>query len=98
MIRYNTQNAFWERTPNHDSAKAANRIGRLKNLNRFKKFTEEQGWQVRQSSKILKLAVTRCHEQIPDQSQWCYIERITKLRKKEGGREGSQDQLIIFTG
>jgi hypothetical protein len=41
MIRYNTQDAFWGRTPNHDSAKAASRIGSLRDLNRPKKLTEE---------------------------------------------------------
>ena len=46
MIRYNTQDAFWGRTPNHDSAKAASRIGRLKDPNRPKKLTEEQGLQI----------------------------------------------------
>lgn len=59
MIRYNTQDAFWGRTPNHDSAKAASRIGRLRDPNRPKKLTEEQGSQVRQNSRILELAVTR---------------------------------------
>ena len=29
MIRYSTQCASWERTPNHDSAKAGSRIERL---------------------------------------------------------------------
>lgn len=59
MIRYNTQDAFWGRIPNHDSAKAACRIGRLRDPNRPKKLTEEQGSQVRQNSRILALAATR---------------------------------------
>jgi hypothetical protein len=59
MIRYNTQDAFWGRTPNHDSAKAASRIGRLRDPNRPKKLTEEQDLQVRQNARILELTATR---------------------------------------
>jgi Protein of unknown function (DUF3435) len=59
IIRYNTQDAFWGRIPNHDSAKAASRIRRLKDPNRPKKLTEKQGGQVRQNPKILELAATR---------------------------------------
>jgi hypothetical protein len=59
MIRYNTQDAFWGRTPNHDSIKAASRIGRLRDPNQPKKLTEEQGSQVQQNSRILEMAATR---------------------------------------
>ena len=59
MLRYSTQDAFWRRAANHDSAKAASRIDRLRNPRRPKKLTEQQGGQVRQNSKILKLAATR---------------------------------------
>jgi hypothetical protein len=47
MIQYNTQDAFWGRNPNYDSAKAASRIGRLRDPDRPKKLTDQQGWQVR---------------------------------------------------
>lgn len=59
MIRYSTQDAFWGRTPNHDSARAAGRIGHLRDPNRPRKLTEKQRQQVRQIPRIRELAATR---------------------------------------
>lgn len=59
MIRYSTQDAFWERTPNHESAKAASRIGRLRDPKRPRKLTDEQREQVRKAPHVLQLIATR---------------------------------------
>jgi hypothetical protein len=59
MLRYSTQDAFWNRPADHDSAKAASRIGRLRDPNRPKKLTEAQSRQVRQIETIQEAAATR---------------------------------------
>lgn len=59
IIRYSTQDAFWHREPSHESAKAASRIGRLRDRNRPKKLTEEQSAQVREAPAILELLASR---------------------------------------
>jgi Protein of unknown function (DUF3435) len=59
MIRYSTQGAFWGRTADHESAKAASRIGRLRDPNRSRTLSQGQSRQVRHSSKILELAAVQ---------------------------------------
>ena len=59
MIRYNTQDAFWGRLTDHESQKAASRIGQLRDHNRPRKLNPEQYQQVLQSPKVLELAAVR---------------------------------------
>jgi Protein of unknown function (DUF3435) len=54
-----TQDAYWNRTPDNDSAKAASRIGRLKDPKRPRKLTEEQSQRVRQEPRIRELSDVR---------------------------------------
>jgi hypothetical protein len=61
IIRYNTQDAYWGRTPDNGSAKAASRIGRLRDSKRPRKLTEHQGRQVRQEPGIIELCRIRDH-------------------------------------
>jgi hypothetical protein len=61
ILRYSTQDAYWGRTPDNDSAKAASRIGRLRDPNRPTKLTEEQNQQIRRKSRIVELYDIRNH-------------------------------------
>ncbi|OQV11319.1 hypothetical protein CLAIMM_15173 [Cladophialophora immunda] len=58
-IRYNTQDVFWGRTPDHESAKVASRIGRLRDTRRPRKLNEEQKREVRLDPVIVQLSTTR---------------------------------------
>jgi hypothetical protein len=55
IIRYSTQDAYWNRTSDNDSCKAASRIGRLRDPRRPKKLTKEQSQQVRREPRIVEL-------------------------------------------
>ena len=55
ITRYNTQDAYWNRTSDNDSCKAASRIGRLRDPRRPKKLTTEQSQQVRLEPRIVEL-------------------------------------------
>lgn len=61
ILRYSTQNAYWGRTPANNSAKAASRIGRLRDPRRPRKLTEKQGQQVRREPRIIELCDVRYH-------------------------------------
>jgi uncharacterized protein DUF3435 len=55
ILRYSTQDAYWQRPPDNDSCKAASRIGRLRDPRRPRKLTEEQSQEVRREPSIIKL-------------------------------------------
>lgn len=55
IIRYSTQNAYWGRTSDRDTCKAASRIGRLRDSRRPRKLTEEQSQQARRKPTVLAL-------------------------------------------
>ncbi|KAK4934372.1 hypothetical protein LTR10_024348 [Elasticomyces elasticus] len=59
MLRYSTQDAFWNRESDAQAAKSASRIGRLRDPNRPRKLTEKQSRQVRQHPSVLQLLETR---------------------------------------
>ncbi|KIV81297.1 hypothetical protein PV11_03492 [Exophiala sideris] len=59
MLRYSTQDAFWNRESDAQAAKSASRIGRLRDPNRPRKLTEKQSRQVRQRPSVLQLLETR---------------------------------------
>lgn len=59
MLRYSTQDAFWNRDSDPQAAKSASRIGRLRDPNRPRKLTHEQNRQVRQSPSVVRLVETR---------------------------------------
>lgn len=59
MLRYSTQDAFWNRESDLQAAKGASRIGRLRDPNRPKKLTHEQSRQVRQYPSVLQLLQIR---------------------------------------
>ena len=73
MIRYNTQDAYWGRTPDNGSAKAASRIGRLRDSKRPRKLTEHQGRQVRQEPGIIELCRIRDHIRAQIVSEYGFI-------------------------
>ncbi|KAK5312401.1 hypothetical protein LTR93_011345 [Exophiala xenobiotica] len=54
MLRYSTQDAFWNRDSDAQAAKSASRIGRLRDPNRPRKLTEKQS---RQEFGELRMAV-----------------------------------------
>ncbi|QKX63180.1 uncharacterized protein TRUGW13939_10349 [Talaromyces rugulosus] len=58
-IRYSTQDAFWGRETDHESAKAASRIQRFRDPNRPRKLTLEQKQEVRHSRQVLELTSIR---------------------------------------
>lgn len=58
-IRYSTQDAFWGRETDHESAKAASRIQRFRDANRPRKLTLEQKRDVRHSRPVLELTSIR---------------------------------------
>jgi hypothetical protein len=58
-IRYSTQDAFWGRPTDHESAKAASRIRRLRDPNRPRKLNSAQKQDVRQSHQVLELITVR---------------------------------------
>ncbi|KIW36287.1 uncharacterized protein PV06_11436 [Exophiala oligosperma] len=59
MIRYSTQDAFWNRDGNPQAAKSASRIGRLRDPNRPRKLTDEQSQRVRQLPSVRRLLESR---------------------------------------
>jgi len=59
MLRYSTQDAFWNRESDPQTAKSASRIGRLRDPSRPRKLTDEQSQQVRRSPSVIRLLETR---------------------------------------
>jgi Protein of unknown function (DUF3435) len=59
ILRYSTQNAYWGRNPDSDSAKAASRIGCLRDPRRPRRLTEKQSQQIRREPKIIELCDVR---------------------------------------
>ncbi|KAL6240254.1 hypothetical protein RBB50_012849 [Rhinocladiella similis] len=59
MIRYSTQDAFWNRDADPQAAKSASRIGRLRDPNRPRKLTDEQSQRVRRLPSIRRLLESR---------------------------------------
>ncbi|KAL6240327.1 hypothetical protein RBB50_012765 [Rhinocladiella similis] len=59
MIRYSTQDAFWNRVGDPQAAKSASRIGRLRDPNRPRKLTDEQSQRVRQLPSVRRLLESR---------------------------------------
>lgn len=59
MIRYSTQDVFWNREADPQAAKSAGRIGRLRDPNRPRKLTNEQGQQVRRLPSVHRLLESR---------------------------------------
>ncbi|KAK5313781.1 hypothetical protein LTR93_010778 [Exophiala xenobiotica] len=59
MIRYSTQDAFWNREADPQAAKPASRIGRLRDPNRPRKLTDEQSQQVRRLPSVRRLLESR---------------------------------------
>ena len=59
MLRYSTQDAFWNRESDPQAAKSASRIGRLRDPSRPRKLTDEQSQQVRRAPSVTRLLETR---------------------------------------
>ncbi|KIW36296.1 hypothetical protein, variant 3 [Exophiala oligosperma] len=59
MIRYSTQDAFWNRDSDPQAAKSASRIGRLRDPNRPRKLTDEQSHRVRRLPSVHRLLESR---------------------------------------
>ncbi|KAL9615712.1 MAG: hypothetical protein Q9160_009317 [Pyrenula sp. 1 TL-2023] len=59
IIRYSTQDTYWGRVPNHEPARAASRIGRLRDPGRPRKLTDGQRQQVWQNPQVLQLGTIR---------------------------------------
>ncbi|KAJ9609280.1 hypothetical protein H2204_015587 [Knufia peltigerae] len=59
MIRYSTQDAFWNRDGDPQAAKSASRIGRLRDPNRPRKLNNEQSQQVRRLPSVRRLLESR---------------------------------------
>ncbi|OXV10984.1 hypothetical protein Egran_01255 [Elaphomyces granulatus] len=73
MIRYNTQDAYWGRTPDNDSARTASRIGRLRDPKRPRKLTELQGRRARREPRVLKLCSTRGRIRTEIELKYCSV-------------------------
>ncbi|EED12757.1 conserved hypothetical protein [Talaromyces stipitatus ATCC 10500] len=58
-IRYFTQDQFWGRSSDHESARTASQIGLLRDPDRPRKLSAEQGQQVRQDPEVRELAAVR---------------------------------------
>ena len=86
MVRYNTQDAYWGRTPDNSSAKAASRIGRLRDSKRPRKLTEHQGQQARQKPGIIELCRIRDNIRAEVMSKYGFI----KMAEGEPIREEYQ--------
>jgi hypothetical protein len=59
IIRYFTQDQFWGRSSDHDSARTASQIGLFRDLDRPRKLSAEQAQQVRQDPEVRELAAVR---------------------------------------
>jgi hypothetical protein len=58
-IRYFTQDQFWGRSSDHESARTASQIGLLRDPDRPRKLNTEQGQQVRQDPEVRELVAIR---------------------------------------
>ncbi|KAJ9607050.1 hypothetical protein H2200_008122 [Cladophialophora chaetospira] len=59
MLRYSTQDAYWNRDSDSQAAKSASRIGRLRDPDRPRRLTKEQGVEVRDHPSVRQLIQTR---------------------------------------
>ena len=59
MLRYSTQDAYWNRESDSQAAKSASRIGRLRDPDRPRRLTKEQGVEVRDHPSVRQLIQTR---------------------------------------
>ena len=59
MLRYSTQDAYWNRESDSHAAKSASRIGRMRDPERPRKLTKKQGAEVRDSLSVRRLVQTR---------------------------------------